>query len=161
MVKLGQSDERIFGELRDALQRFLGLLSPVTERFAPLDVILRKLLASKLGSGSVAVKVAVMGRRKSGKSSVVNALMGQDVLPRRTLDPLVIHPSKEDPVALRTNRGKTIAVTPEGVKRHLVDERVPTNRTRPLVSRSTPIAPTPEIPVARRSARWTPARRSS
>lgn len=38
---------------------------------------------------------------------------------------------------------------------------MPTNRTRPLVSLSTPIAPMPEIPVARRSARWTPARRSS
>jgi hypothetical protein len=139
MVKLNQSDERLFGELREALEKFLRMvLSPLTERFAPLDVILRKLLATKLGNSAIAVRVAVLGPKASGKSSFVNALIGRDCLPEDTTDEIVLHPGKEDQPVLRTAKGKTIAIGAAGVRKHLVDERsvrVPELMSRALHAR--------------------------
>ena len=53
-------------ELRDVLERLLGTLSPLTERFAPTDVLLRKLLNAKLLHYDIRVTVGVIGVAGSG-----------------------------------------------------------------------------------------------
>lgn len=122
MVKLGQSDERLFGELRDVLESLLKLLCPVTERFAPLDVTLRRLLNEKLCKSDVVTTIAVVGNKGSGKSALLNAVMGRRALPHDTQDALLIVPTPVSEPVLRTPQGKTVALTTEGVRKHLEDE---------------------------------------
>ena len=144
MIYQTESDEDSFGVLHGILLELLRLLSPLTERFAPVENDLRQLLHHKLlgddflpaaatsagkqsfyhvGNKRRKIVVGIFGVEGSGKSSLVNAMVGSNVIPANTKYPLVVIPSESDSTpVLRTPNGKSLAYGRRNIHLYLEEE---------------------------------------
>lgn len=122
MVKLSISDEQTFGELRGRLTDLHLQLTPATERFAPIDVHVRGLI-ERLSHFDPTVRVAVVGHPRSGKSTLVNSMIGLPLLPPNTTRELCVVPFSADQPMIRRQAGKAIASGLESCREHLISEK--------------------------------------
>jgi energy-coupling factor transporter ATP-binding protein EcfA2 len=122
MVKVRPAEESALNELRDALQDLQRLLTPTSERFATVDDTLRKQLL-RLSSVDPEVRISVIGAPGSGKSTLVNALIGLDVIPEGTERILEVLPFVSPTPMLRRRQGKAVAAGEEGCRAHLLSEK--------------------------------------
>lgn len=122
MVKVRPAEEKTLNELRDVLQDLQRALTPTTERFATIDATLRRQLL-RLSAFDPDVHIAVIGARGSGKSTLVNALIGLDVIPQDTVRVLEVLPFVSPTPMLRRRQGKSVAAGEAGCRAHLESEK--------------------------------------
>ena len=115
------SDERIFEQLVGSVRHLIDGLSPLTERFASVDVFLRQLSERQLNRFALSLRIGVIGPSKSGKSSVINALLGLSLLPVDvpTTVPVTVCHHAEAQAILCTPAGRAIALGPDAIRAHL------------------------------------------
>lgn len=108
-------------DLRETIKSLLNTLTPTTERYATLETTIHHILQI-LDAYDHETVLTVVGQPKSGKSSLINALLGMQVIPPGLSRSLAVVPFVSETPMLRLVSGKAVACGEEGCREHLQGE---------------------------------------
>lgn len=107
-------------ELKAATRSLLAVLTPTTERFAAIETTIRQILTS-LDAHNQETTLAIVGQPGSGRSSLINGVVGMNLIPPHNRSLAVVPFVSETPM-LRLTTGKAVAVGETSCREQLVTE---------------------------------------
>jgi GTPase Era involved in 16S rRNA processing len=109
----------------------LALVGDVAARFGLADLSAR-VAAATAQAGSARLGVAVLGQFKAGKSSLLNTLLGRDLLPVRAIPATsvvtAVRHGEAERIDVRLESGEALATTPAELATYVTEQRNPGNR---------------------------------
>lgn len=108
-------------DLRDAVRLLLAVLTPSTERFAAVETTVRRVI-QVLEDYTAETRLAVVGADGSGKSTLINSLIGMPVIPSGNTKDLPVVPFLSETPMLRLVSGKAVACGEASCYEHLKSE---------------------------------------
>lgn len=108
----------------------LAVVRDVADRFGLTDLAARARDTVELAAGAP-LGVAVVGQFKAGKSSLVDSLLGRDLLPVRVVPATsvvtTVRHGDEERVTVRFESGATVTVGPDDLADYVTEQRNPGN----------------------------------